>query len=170
MRFNFSTCVPESEFWARSIWAHYRYPFRIKNAIKTHARTWQCCQISRYFLFIVISRYFLMMIYIAFMIYRDIKCSSLIPRDLFDNLGPYFGRQESLFVLFGSLFQCSGVLIKRVTPVHSIVFVMSAHAFFAFLGHFWFWMGICNVPRWNGLGILIPKHMWKIKIGPLEQI
>ena len=127
---------------------------------KTHAWTWQCCQISRYFLIIVISRYFLMMIYIAFMIYRDIKCSSLIPRDLFDNLGPYFGRQESLFVLFGSLFQCSGVLGGPETSLLTAGGnVMSAHAFFAFLGHFWFWIGICNVPRWNGL--LIPNHMWK---------
>ena len=29
VQFNFFTCVTESEFWARSIWAHYRYPFRI---------------------------------------------------------------------------------------------------------------------------------------------
>ena len=27
-----------------------------------------------------------------------------------------------------------------------------------------------NVARWNGLEILIPKHMWKSKIGLLEQI
>ena len=31
----------------------------------------------------------------------------------------------------------------------------------AFLGHFKFWMGIWNVLRCNGLGILNPKHMWK---------
>ena len=33
--------------------------------------------------------------------------------------------------------------------------------FIAFLGPFRFWMGICNVPKWNELEILIPKHMWK---------
>ena len=51
VRFNFSTCALESEFRARSIWAHYRYPFRIKSAIKTlktHAQTWQCCQVDGY--------------------------------------------------------------------------------------------------------------------------
>ena len=40
--------------------------------------------------------------------------------------------------------------------------------FLAFLGQFRFWMGIIWVARWNGLEILIPKHMWKSKIGPLE--
>ena len=48
--------------------------------------------------------------------------------------------------------------------------VMFVHALLVFFGHFWFWMGICNVPRWNGLKILIQKHMWKSLIGPLEQI
>ena len=46
----------------------------------------------------------------------------------------------------------------------------SAHAFLAFLGHLWFAMGNIKVARWNGLEILIPKHMWKSKIGLLEQI
>ena len=46
----------------------------------------------------------------------------------------------------------------------------SAHAFLAFLGHLWFSMGNIKVARWNGLKILIPKHMWKSKIGLLEQI
>ena len=32
---------------------------------------------------------------------------------------------------------------------------------FSILGHFRVWMGICNVPRWNELKILIPEHMWK---------
>ena len=41
-------------------------------------------------------------------------------------------------------------------PLGSIV--MFANAFLAVLGHL---MGICIVPRWNGLKILIPKHMWK---------
>ena len=41
-------------------------------------------------------------------------------------------------------------------------------SFLAFLGQFRFWMGIIWVARWNGLKILIPKHMWKSKIGPLE--
>ena len=50
VRFQFSTCVSESEFRARSIWVHYRYPFRIKNALKTrrsHARTWHFLQLSK---------------------------------------------------------------------------------------------------------------------------
>ena len=48
--------------------------------------------------------------------------------------------------------------------------MMSAHAFLVFLGHLIFWMGMFKVFRWNGLEILIPKHMWKSIIGPLEQI
>ena len=43
-------------------------------------------------------------------------------------------------------------------------------AFLAFWGDLQFWMGIWNVLRWNGLKILIPKHTWKSKIGPLKQI
>ena len=35
---------------------------------------------------------------------------------------------------------------------------------------FFFWMGICKVPRCNGLEILVPKHLWKSKIGPLQLI
>ena len=35
----------------------------------------------------------------------------------------------------------------------------SAHVFLAFLGHFKFWICVCNVPRCNGLEILILKHM-----------
>ena len=46
----------------------------------------------------------------------------------------------------------------------------SAHAFLAFLGHLLFWMGMFKVFRWNGLEILIPKHMRKSQIGPLEEI
>ena len=38
------------------------------------------------------------------------------------------------------------------------------------IGHLIFWMGMFKVFRWNGLEILIPKHMWKSQIGPLEQI
>ena len=45
----------------------------------------------------------------------------------------------------------------------------SAHAFLAFLGHLLFSMGNIKVARWNGLKILIPKHMWKSKIRLLEQ-
>ena len=48
--------------------------------------------------------------------------------------------------------------------------MMSAHAFLVFLGHLIFWMGIFKVFRCNGLEILIPKHMWKNIIEPLEQI
>ena len=46
---------------------------------------------------------------------------------------------------------------------------MSAHAFLAFLGQLRFWMDTIWVARWNGLKILIPKHMWKSKIRLLEQ-
>ena len=46
---------------------------------------------------------------------------------------------------------------------------MSAHAFLAFLGQLKFWMNTIWVARWNGLKILIPKHMWKSKIRLLEQ-
>ena len=44
-----------------------------------------------------------------------------------------------------------------------------AHAFLAFLGYLWFSMGNIKMARWNGLEILIPKHMWKSKIGLLKQ-
>ena len=46
--------------------------------------------------------------------------------------------------------------------------IMSAHAFLAFLGQLRFWMDTFLIARWNGLKILIPKHMWKSKIRPLE--
>ena len=46
--------------------------------------------------------------------------------------------------------------------------IMSAHAFLAFLGQLRFWMDTIWVARWNGLKILIPKHMWKSKIRLLE--
>ena len=46
--------------------------------------------------------------------------------------------------------------------------IMSVHAFLAFLGQLRFWMDTFWIARWNGLKILIPKHMWKSKIRPLE--
>ena len=36
--------------------------------------------------------------------------------------------------------------------------------------HIKFRKGIVWLSRWTGLEILIPKHLWKSKIGPLEQI
>ena len=47
--------------------------------------------------------------------------------------------------------------------------IMSANAFLVFLGQLRFWKDIVWVARWNGLEILIPKHMWKSKIWLLEQ-
>ena len=41
---------------------------------------------------------------------------------------------------------------------------------FAFFSHFRFWKGICKVASWIGLEILVPKHPWKSKIGPLQPI
>ena len=43
--------------------------------------------------------------------------------------------------------------------------IMSAHAF---LGQLRYWMDIFWIAIWNGLEILILKHMWKSKIRPLE--
>ena len=43
-------------------------------------------------------------------------------------------------------------------------------AFFGLSGHLIFRIGMFKVSRWNGLEILIPKHLWKSIIGPLEQI
>ena len=40
---------------------------------------------------------------------------------------------------------------------------------FSVFGYLKFLIGIWKL-RWNGLKILIPKHMWKSKIGPLQQI
>ena len=52
----------------------------------------------------------------------------------------------------------------------SLLTALSADAFLVFLGHLIFWMGMFKVFRWNKLEILIPKHMWKSIIGPVEQI
>ena len=60
--------------------------------------------------------------------------------------------------------------MKEALPGMMSEMSQSAHAFLAFLGHYWFWMNNIKVARWDGLKILIPKHMWKIKIGLLEQI
>ena len=49
------------------------------------------------------------------------------------------------------------------------MFVLAC-VFFAFLRHFWFWMGIVKVARWIRLEILNPNHMQESKIGLLEQI
>ena len=49
----------------------------------------------------------------------------------------------------------------EIHPSSSSSCILKSHAFLAFLGHFKFWMGIWNVLRCNGLGILNPKHMWK---------
>ena len=47
----------------------------------------------------------------------------------------------------------------------------SNFAFFRpFLIGILFWKGISKVPRCNGLKILVPKHLWKSKIGPLQLI
>ena len=47
---------------------------------------------------------------------------------------------------------------------------LCTRVFFMFLGYLWFWTGNIKVARWNGLEIMIPKHMWKSKIGLLEEI
>ena len=67
------------------------------------------------------------------------------------------------------VFHPSSLLHFRAQSTHDSI-VMSAHAFLVFLGHLIFWMGMFKVFRWNGLEILITKHMWKSIIGPLEQI
>ena len=41
---------------------------------------------------------------------------------------------------------------------------------FAFLRPFLFCKGICKVHMCNGLEILVPKHLWKSKIGPIQLI
>ena len=41
---------------------------------------------------------------------------------------------------------------------------------FVFLRPFLFCKGICKVHRCNGLEILVPKHLWKSKIGPIQLI
>ena len=47
--------------------------------------------------------------------------------------------------------------------------IMSAHAFLVFLRQLRSWMDTIWAVRWNGLKILIKKHMWKSKIRLLEQ-
>ena len=64
-------------------------------------------------------------------------------------------------------------VLPFVSPIISPSFqsskMMSVHAFWVFLGHFIFWMGMFKVFRWNGLEILILKHMWKSKIWLLSR-
>ena len=62
------------------------------------------------------------------------------------------------------------VLIKLDEVWNGWENMMSGHAFSAFLGHLIFRMGMFKMFRWNGLEILIPKHLWKSIIAPLEQI
>ena len=64
------------------------------------------------------------------------------------------------------LFSPRPQTLKPSRGTHDSI-VMTAHAFLVFLI---FWMGMFKVFRWNGLKILIPKHLWKSIIGPLEQI
>ena len=71
-------------------------------------------------------------------------------------------------IFLGPLSIEIGTQVPNRRPLGSKV--MSAHAFLAFLGHFTLWMGMFKVFRWTELEILIPKHMWKCNIGPLEQI
>ena len=40
---------------------------------------------------------------------------------------------------------------------------MFAHVFSAFLEQFGFWVDMILAASWNGLKILILKHMWKVK-------
>ena len=74
----------------------------------------------------------------------------------------------TLFMLWGINCWCKDDTDQRR---HSLGFTLDRwRESPAFLGDLQFWMGIWNVLRWNGLEILIPKHMWKSIIGPLEQI
>ena len=52
----------------------------------------------------------------------------------------------------------------------SAKYIHSAHAFFAFLGHLIFLMGMIKVSRCFGLKILILNHTRKSEIRPLEPI
>ena len=52
----------------------------------------------------------------------------------------------------------------------SAKYIHSAHAFFAFLGHLIFLMGMIKVSRCFGLEILILNHTRKSEIRPLEPI
>ena len=60
---------------------------------------------------------------------------------------------------------CYSNVLSTINKGKSRENCMSAHVF---LGHPWVWMGTVQVPRRNNLEILIPKHRWKSKIGPLE--
>ena len=92
--------------------------------------------------------------------------------------------------LFGAML-CAGICDQRWKWLQSFVISSSKHEMcfhvfhpssltwqhcyvracvFGVLGHLIFWIGMFKVFRWFGLEILIQKHMWKSKIGPLEQI
>ena len=112
-------------------------------------------------------------------------CTSMETIDwLSVSLGPYFGRSAKgpcwvpmpwkIGSLSGPYFKDRlPWLKKRPRSFRRGTYdniVMSAHALLVLLGHLIFWMGMFKVFRWNPLEILIPKHMWKSQIGPLEQI
>ena len=70
-------------------------------------------------------------------------------------------------------------VVPCVSPIVSPSFQSSKHTWqhcyvracvFGVFRHLIFWIGMFKVFRWFGLEILIPKHMWKRKIGPLQQI
>ena len=64
------------------------------------------------------------------------------------------------FIIYGIAFHIHGKALQKSCQ---------RMRFFAFLGHFRLWMDMILVARWNGLEILVPKHMWKRKIRLPEQ-
>ena len=74
------------------------------------------------------------------------------------------GRRDFLPRLIGD-FQAHAQASLRKAGIK----IMSANAILVFLEQLRFWMAIVWVARWNGLEILVPKHMWKSKIRLLEQ-
>ena len=78
--------------------------------------------------------------------------------------GPYAMKNWSLFgPYFNDRLQWLKKRPRSLSRGTLDSIVMSAHAFLVFLWHLIFWIGMFKVFRWNGLKILIPKHMWKVK-------
>ena len=74
-------------------------------------------------------------------------------------------QEQCLCVIDCDIFRWASLLHFRDSDHKPIS--APAHALLAFLGYLWFSMGNIKVVRWSGLEILIPKHMWKSKIGLL---
>ena len=60
------------------------------------------------------------------------------------------------------------VMVDGLNSIESIP--LECFPAFLILSHFRFWKGIFTVASWIRLEIMVPKHPWKCKTGPLQPI